>query len=179
MSRHANRREFLKSSALTGAGLWVAGSCATAQNRSPNEKLNMGIIGVHSRGAANMKAVASENIVALCDVDERYLAEAAKRYPKAKTYIDWRKMLEQKDVDAVTVSTTEHTHAPASVMAMKRGKHVFCEKPLAHSVYEARVMRETYRQTKVATQMGTQIHATENYRRVVELVQSGAIGPVR
>jgi len=179
MSRYTNRREFLKSSALTGAGLWVAGSCAMAQNRSPNEKLNMGIIGVHSRGAANMKAVASENIVALCDVDERYLAEAAKRYPKAKTYVDWRKMLDQNNIDAVTVSTTEHTHAPASVMAMKRGKHVFCEKPLAHSVHETRVMRETYRQTGVATQMGTQIHATENYRRVVELVQSGAIGPVR
>ena len=179
MSWHTNRREFLSSSALAGAGFWVAGSCAMAQSRSPNEKLDIGIIGVHSRGAANMRSVASENIVALCDVDERYLAAAAERYPKAKTYIDWRKMLEQNDIDAVTVSTTEHTHAPASVMAMKRGKHVYCEKPLAHSVYEARVMRETYRETKVATQMGTQIHATDNYRRVVELVQSGAIGPVR
>ena len=179
MSRHANRREFLKRSALAGAGFWVADTCAMAQSRSPNEKLNIGIIGVHSRGAANMAAVASENIVALCDVDENYLAEAAKKYPQAKTYIDWRKMLDQDDIDAVTVSTTEHTHALASVMAMKRGKHVYCEKPLAHSVYEARVMRETYRQAKVATQMGTQIHATDNYRRVVELVQSGAIGPVR
>ena len=179
MSRHINRRDFLRSSAAAGAGVWGAGSCAIAQSRSPNEKLNMGIIGVHSRGAANMAAVAGENIVALCDVDKRYLAEAAKKYPKAKTYIDWRKMLKQKDIDAVTVSTTEHTHAPASVMAMKRGKHVYCEKPLAHSVHEARVMRETYQQTKVATQMGTQIHAVDNYRRVVELVQSGAIGPVR
>ena len=88
-------------------------------------------------------------------------------------------MLDQKDIDAVIVSTTEHTHALASVMAMKRGKHVYCEKPLAHSVYEARVMRETCKQMKVATQMGTQIHATDNYRRVVELIQSGAIGPVR
>lgn len=179
MLRHANRREFLKRSALTGAGFWVADTCAMAQSRSPNEKLNIGIIGVHSRGAANMAAVASENIVALCDVDENYLAEAAKKYPQAKTYIDWRKMLDQDDIDAVTVSTTEHTHALASVMAMKRGKHVYCEKPLAHSVHEARVMRETSRQAKVATQMGTQIHATDNYRRVVELVQSGAIGAVR
>ncbi len=186
MSRdaNANRREFLKRSTLAGAGFCMAGTCATArsstvQSRSPNEKLNIGIIGVHSRGAANMAAVAGENIVALCDVDENYLAEAAKKYPKAKTYVDWRKMLDQKDIDAVTVSTTEHTHAPASVMAMKQGKHVFCEKPLAHSVHEARVMRETCRQAKVATQMGTQIHATDNYRRVVELVQSGAIGPVR
>jgi len=150
-----------------------------AQSRSPNGELNVGIIGVHSRGAANMAAVENETVVALCDVDENYLAEAAAKHPKAKTYIDWRKMLDQKDVDAVVVSTTEHTHALASVMAMKRGKHVYCEKPLAHSVYEARVMRETSRQMKVATQMGTQVHATENYRRVVELVQSGAIGPVR
>jgi predicted dehydrogenase len=179
MGRHTNRREFLKRSALAGIGFWVGGTCRAARGGSPNEKLNIGILGVHSRGAANMAAVASQNIVALCDVDENYLAEAAKSHPKAKTYVDWRKMLDQKDIDAVVVSSTEHTHAPASVMAMKRGKHVYCEKPLAHSVYEARVMRETYRQAKVATQMGTQIHASDNYRRVVELVQSGAIGPVR
>jgi predicted dehydrogenase len=179
MSPHANRREFFKRSALAGTGFWLAGRWVLGDGRSPNEKLNIGVIGVHSRGAANMAAVASENIVALCDVDEDYLAEAAKKYPKAKTYLDWRKMLDQKDIDAVTVSTTEHTHAPASIMAMKRGKHVYCEKPLAHSVHEARVMRDTYKQTKVATQMGTQIHASDNYRRVVELIQSGAIGPVR
>ena len=179
MARYWKRREFLRSSALASVGLWTAGRHAMAQSRSPNEKLNIGIIGVHSRGAANMASVESENIVALCDVDENYLTEAAQKHPKAKTYIDWRKMLDQKDIDAVVVSTTEHTHALASVMAMKRGKHVYCEKPLAHSVYEARVMRETSKQMKVATQMGTQIHATENYRRVVELVQSGAIGPVR
>jgi predicted dehydrogenase len=179
MTRHTNRRQFLKRSALAGAGLWAAGACAIAQNRSPNEKLNIGIIGVHSRGAANMAAVASENIAALCDVNDDFLAEAAKKHPQAKTYVDWRKLLDQKDIDAVIVSTTEHTHALASVMAMKRGKHVYCEKPLAHSVYEARVMRETFKKTKVATQMGTQIHASDTYRRVVELVQSGAIGPVR
>lgn len=179
MNRHTNRREFLKSSALAGAGFWLADMCPTASSRSPNEKLNIGVIGVHSRGAANMAAVASENIVALCDVNETFLAEAAKKYPQAKTYLDWRKLLDQKDIDAVIVSTTEHTHALASVWAMKRGKHVYCEKPLAHSVYEARVMRETSKQAKVATQMGTQIHAGENYRRVVELIQSGAVGPVR
>ena len=175
MSRRANRREFLRRSALAGIGFWMAGRPAMALNRSPNEKLNIGIIGVHSRGAANTAAVAGENIVALCDVDENYLAEAAKQFPRAKTYLDWRKMLDQKDIDAVVVSTAEHTHALASVMAMKRGKHVYCEKPLAHSVYEARVMRETSKRMKVATQMGTQIHAGENYRRVVELVRSGAL----
>ena len=179
MSRRANRREFLRRSALAGIGFWMAGRPAMALNRSPNEKLNIGIIGVHSRGAANTAAVAGENIVALCDVDENYLAEAAKQFPRAKTYLDWRKMLDQKDIDGVVVSTTEHTHALASVTAMKRGKHVYCEKPLAHSVYEARVMRETSKRMKVATQMGTQIHAGENYRRVVELIRSGTIGPVR
>lgn len=179
MSRPATRREFLHRSALTAAGFWVAGTAAGAQSRSPNDKLNIGIIGVASRGAANARAVASENIVALCDVNDDHLAEAAKKYPQAKTYIDWRKLLDQKDLDAVVVSTTEHTHALASLAAMKRGKHVYCEKPLAHSVYEARLMRETAKQMKVATQMGTQIHASDNYRRVVELIQSGAIGPVR
>ncbi len=169
------RRKALKKAA---AGLTIL-PAGLARGYTANEKLNIGVIGVHRRGAANMAAVASENIVALCDVDEEYLAEAAKKYPKAKTYLDWRKMLDQKDIDAVTVSTTEHTHAPASIMAMKRGKHVYCEKPLAHSVHEARVMRDTYKQTKVATQMGTQIHAGDNYRRVVELIQSGEIGPVR
>jgi predicted dehydrogenase len=179
MNRHTNRRDFLKRSALAGAGFCVAAGAAATEARGPNEKLNIGIIGVHSRGAANMASVSGENIVALCDVDEKYLAEAAKKYPRAKTYVDWRKLLEQKDIDAVTVSTAEHTHALASVMAMQCGKHVYCEKPLAHSVYEARRMREVSRETKVATQMGTQIHATDNYRRVVELVRSGAIGPVR
>jgi predicted dehydrogenase len=179
VTRHSNRREFLKRSGLAGAGWCIVGAGAIGRGGSPNEKLNIGIIGVHSRGAANMASVAGEHIGALCDVDENYLAEAAKKYPKAKTYIDWRKLLDQKDLDAVVVSTTEHTHALASVWAMKRGKHVYCEKPLAHSVYEARVMRDTYKQAKVATQMGTQIHAGDNYRRVVELIQSGAIGPVR
>jgi len=179
MTRHSNRREFLKRSALVGAGFSIVGAAAVGHGGSPNEKLNIGIVGVHSRGAANMASVASEHIGALCDVDQSYLAEAAKKHPKAKTYVDWRKMVDQKDLDAVVVSTTEHTHALASVAAMKRGKHVYCEKPLAHSVYEARVMRETYKKTKVATQMGTQIHASDNYRRVVELIQSGAIGPVR
>lgn len=179
LNRTTNRRGFLKSSALAGAGYWMATSSLAAPTRSLQEKLNIGVIGVHSRGAANAEAVASENIVALCDVDERYLGKAAEKYPRAQTYIDWRRMLDQPDLDAVIVSTTEHTHAPASLQAMQRGKHVYCEKPLAHTVEEARRMREVSKQMQVATQMGTQIHATENYRRVVELIRSGAIGPVR
>jgi len=180
MSGRTNRRDFLKSTTLATAGFWVAGTSRAADgSRSPNEKLNIGVIGADGRGRANMNGCQSENFVALCDVDSKRLARTAKIYPKAKTYEDWRELLDQKNIDAVIVSTTDHTHALASVGAMKRGMHVYCEKPLAHSVHEARVMRETYNKAKVATQMGTQIHATDNYRRVVELIQSGAIGPVR
>jgi predicted dehydrogenase len=179
MKRRTHRRAFLRNSTLASLGLWTGARVASAAESSPNEKLNIGVIGVNHRGAANTNSVKSENIAALCDVDERYLAEAAKKFPAAKTYTDWRKLVDQKNLDAVVVSTTDHTHALASVWAMRRGLGVYCEKPLAHSVYEARVMRNTYKEAGVATQMGTQIHATSNYRRVVELIQSGAIGPVR
>lgn len=179
MLKRVTRREMLRNGTLAGVGVWLSGSSVRAGSKSPNEKLNIGIIGVNHRGKANTKSVSSENIAALCDVDDNYLAEAAKEFPKAKTYNDWRQLVDQQDLDAVVVSTTDHTHAPASVWAMRRGLGVYCEKPLAHSVYEARVVQETYNKAKVATQMGTQIHATDNYRRVVELIQSGAIGPVR
>lgn len=179
MSRRTNRRDFLRTTAAIGAGYWVAGQTMAQESKSANEKLNLGVIGVASRGAANMSGCASENIVALCDVNAKHLDAAAKKFPQAKTYRDWRKLLDQKDIDAVIVSTTDHTHAFASVWAMRRGKHVYCEKPLAHSVHEARTMQDTYKKAKVATQMGTQIHATDNYRRVVELIRGGAIGPVR
>jgi len=179
MRCHTSRREFLKTTAVIGAGYFVAAPSMAAESKSPNEKLNIGVIGAAGRGAANTGGCASENIVALCDVNANNLAKAAERFPQAKTFKDWRKLVEEKDVDAVIVSTTDHTHAPASVWAMNRGKHAYCEKPLAHSVYEARVVQEACKKAKVATQMGTQIHATDNYRRVVELIQGGAIGPVR
>ncbi|HUT93005.1 MAG TPA: Gfo/Idh/MocA family oxidoreductase [Thermoguttaceae bacterium] len=181
MKRRTNRRRFLTNAGLAGVGLWVGARATTARGRSPNEKLNIGIIGSSGRGGSNTKSVSSENIVALCDVDDKRMEQAAKPYPNAKKYVDWRKLVDQKDLDAVVVSTTDHTHAIACVWAMNRGLSVYCEKPLAHSPYEARVMQETYlkNKDKLATQMGTQIHATDNYRRLVELVQSGAIGPVR
>jgi len=148
--------------------------------QSTTHKLNIAVIGVGGRGEANLNGVKSENIVALSDVHAKTLAKAAERFPKAKTYTDWRKCLEQKDVDAVVCSTTDHTHALVNVWAMNRGMHVYCEKPLANSVHEARVVRETYLRNKgkLATQMGTQIHASDNYRRVVELIRNGAIGTV-
>jgi len=181
MSSKINRRTFLKRSATSGAGLVVLRSGILKAGRSPNEKLNIAIIGCGGRGRANTKAVQGENIVALCDVDEKALGTVAKQFPQAKTYVDWRKCLEQKDIDAVLCSTTDHTHAFINVWAMNRGLHVYCEKPLANSVHEARVVRQTYLKNKhkLATQMGTQIHASDNFRRMVELVRQGAIGTVK
>jgi predicted dehydrogenase len=151
-----------------------------ARARNLNEKLNIAMIGVGGRGAANLNGVTSENIVALCDVFEPAIDEAATRYPHARRCRDFRRLYDHShEFDAVVVSTTEHTHALATLPALQLGKHVYCEKPLTHNIWEARVIREAAEKAKVSTQMGTQIHATDNYRRVVELVQSGAIGPVQ
>jgi predicted dehydrogenase len=181
MNPQINRRTFLKRSAIIGAGVTVLKSGILKAGRSPSEKLNVAVIGVGGRGGGNMDSVKGENIVALCDLNEKNLAGAAKQFPNAKTYIDWRKCLDQKDIEAVVCSTTDHTHAFVNVWAMNRGKHVYCEKPLANSVHEAHVVRETYlkNKQKLATQMGTQIHASDNYRRMVELIRGGAIGTVK
>ncbi|HIQ21236.1 MAG TPA: Gfo/Idh/MocA family oxidoreductase, partial [Planctomycetes bacterium] len=174
-----NRRAFL-ASATAGAGLLVLGRGRSARSYEANEKLNIAVVGAGGRGAANLANVASENIVALCDVDERRAAKSFEKYPKAKKYYDYRRMLDELDrqVDAVVVSAPNHIHAPATVTAMRRGKHAYCEKPLTHSVYEARVAAQVAAEQGVATQMGTQIHASENFRRIVELIRSGAIGRV-
>ncbi|MBW8039456.1 MAG: Gfo/Idh/MocA family oxidoreductase [Planctomycetes bacterium] len=176
-----NRRTFLKQSTALGTGLTILKSGILKAGNSPNEKLNIAVIGVAGRGGSNLNNVKSENIVALCDVNAKNLAKAANQFPRAKTYSDWRKCLEQKDIDAVVCSTTDHTHAFVNVWAMNRGKHVYCEKPLANSVQEAHMVRQAYlkNKNKLATQMGTQIHASDNYRRMVELVRGGAIGTVK
>jgi len=178
MKDQIKRRTFLKNSAAVGAGLVVLKSGILRAGNSPNEKLNIAVIGVRGRGGANLNGVKSENIVALCDVNAKNLAAAAADFPKAETYEDWRKCLEQKNIDAVVCSTTDHTHAFVNMWAMNRGKHVYCEKPLANSVEEARLVRQTYIKNsgKIRTQMGTQIHASDNYRRMVELIRGGAIG---
>jgi len=137
------------------------------------------MIGVANRAGDDLKEVSSENIVALCDIDDNYLAVAKQKYPQAKTYNDFRRLLHQKEIDAVVVATPDHTHAVAAVAALQSGRHVYCEKPLARTVSETRIIMETAREHKRVTQIGTQIHAGSNYRRVVELVQSGAVGPVR
>jgi predicted dehydrogenase len=139
------------------------------------------VIGVNDRGAANLAGVAHENIVALCDVDESWSSKARDQFPKAAFFTDYRKMFDKiaKEVDAVVVSTPDHSHAPAASMAMNLGKHVYCEKPLTPSVNETRVLRELAREKKLVTQMGTQIHAEQNYRRVVEIIQAGLLGPIK
>jgi len=179
MASTFTRRDFLKQSALVASGTLLLGCQTGGRKTSANDKLDIGIIGVANRGAANFEGVASQNIVALCDVDDNYLRAAAQKYSAAKTYNDFRKLLNHRGLDAVVVSTTDHTHAIATVMALRSGRHVYCEKPLTHTVSEARIVAETARKHKRVTQMGTQIHAGNNYRRVVELVKSGAIGPVR
>jgi predicted dehydrogenase len=138
-------------------------------------------IGVGNRGWQVIQMMESHNIVALCDVDANYLAKAANRYPKANVYRDFRRMLdkEDKNIDAVAVATTDHTHLPISVMAMKMGKHCYCEKPMGHSIHEVRTATQVARRYGLATQLGTGAHAGYNYRRVVELIKAGAIGEVR
>ncbi len=171
------RRQFHSAVVGTAAGLFAAPAIVSGRNL--NNKLNIAMIAAGGRGAANLGGVASENIVALCDVFEPNLARAAERYPKARQELDYRKLFDhEKEFDAVVVSTCEHSHAAATMLALKHNKHVYCEKPLTHDVYEARQIRLAAREARVATQMGIQIHAGENYRRVVEVIRSGAIGPV-
>src|SRR5262249_13786768 len=182
MSR-ATRRDFHKAGAVAGAGFWVAGGLTRAAAKAANEKLGFAGIGVGGKGHSDILQAANHgNVVAICDIDENHLNRAAedlaKRGQSPKKYFDYRKMLEEMDkqIDGVTVSTPDHTHAPASIMAMKLGKHVYCQKPLTHSVYEARQMREIARKYKVATQMGNQGTAENGLRRAVEIIQAGVLG---
>ena len=172
------RREFIRQSALGAAGLWLAGCQSAPRRLSANEKPNIGVIGVANQGNYDMSNVASENIVALCDVDDNYLAKAAQRFPLAKTYNDFRRLLDQQDIDAIVVATPDHTHAVAAAGALRSGRHVYCEKPLTRTISECRVVMDLARKNKLITQIGTQIHSGRNYHTVVELVQQGAIGAV-
>lgn len=174
------RRNWLKA-ATGGASIVILGSSRSAWSYRANEKLNLAIIGAGGRGRSNLGSVSGENIVAMCDVNEQKAAQSFEQFPQAKKYHDYRKLFDELDseIDAAVVSTTNHSHAPATVMAMRRGKHVYCEKPGAHSVFEARTTAEVAAEQKVVTQLGTQMHATDNYRRIVELIRAGAIGEVR
>ena len=136
MRSQQNRRDFLKTSAALGAGYFVAGDACSARAEGANEKVNVAVVGVGGRGESNLNGVAAHaRIVALCDVDSLRLGKAAERFPEAKTHADWRNMLEQPGIDAVLVSTPDHNHAVIAVSAMRAGKHLYCEKPLAHSLH--------------------------------------------
>src|SRR5882672_6244428 len=169
-SRLLTRRQFTRTMARAATALSISPALLRGQNL--NNKLNIAVIAAGGRGGSNLESVSSENIVALCDVNARNLNAAAAKHPKASRCADFRKLFDRaKDFDAVVVSTCEHTHAFATMLALQHGKHVYCEKPLTHNIWEARKIREAAAKANVATQMGIQIHATENYRRVVELVQ--------
>ncbi len=173
-----SRRQFIAQA--SAAGIVTLAAPAIVRGRGLNNKLNLAIIGAGGRGAANLKDVETENIVILCDVNEEGLNKAAAKHTNARKLVDFRQVYDHaKDFDAVVISTAEHTHAFATLPALQLGKHVYCEKPLTHNIWEARVIREAAKQAKVATQMGTQVHASDNYRRVVELIQTGAIGNVK
>jgi len=192
-STSSTRRDFLKQTAMTGVGVgvWVAmGRPAWAEegqaggSNSPNEKLNIACIGVGGKGDSDSDQAANYgNIVAICDVDENTLNKRAEKeaFKNAKRYSDFRKMFDEmgKGIDAVTVSTADHTHAAAAGMAIKMGKHVYVQKPLTHNVWEARRLRELANEHKVATQMGNQGTADNGLRRGVEVIRAGAVGPVK
>jgi predicted dehydrogenase len=176
-----SRRQFIGSTLSSTAGFLIlpANTISGLGHGSPSDRLNIAVIGAGGRGASNLAGVSSENIVILCDVNEPAVAKAAEKFPKAARFSDFRRIFDRpKDFDAVVVSTCEQTHAFAVLPALQLGKHVYCEKPLTHGVWEAHVITEAARKAGVATQMGTQVHASDNYRRVVELIQTGAVGSV-
>ncbi len=182
MNRGIGRRRFLQASSLAGFGILVHGNLVPGQEKSPNERLSFACIGIGGKGGSDTDHVGEiGNVVALCDIDSDRLGKKGEKFPEAKQYSDFRTLLDELSpkIDAVVVSTPDHTHAAAAVMAMRMGKHVYCQKPLAHSPYEARLMRETAAERKVATQMGNQGTSAPGFRAGIELIRSGAIGPIR
>lgn len=178
--RNATRRQFLKTSAGIGAAVLILPSGVVRGENLPSEKLNIAFLGVGGRGGDNRAGLASQNTYALCDTNRQTLEKIKQQYPDAITTVDWRTLVDNPDIDVFVVSTAEHHHALASIAAMRAGKSVYTEKPLARTIEEARLMQDEYkkRRGKIATQMGTQIHAVENYRRAVELVRAGAVGKI-
>jgi len=176
-----NRRQFLRSAAFSTTAFMVlpASVVGLRAGTSPNEKLNVAGIGIGGQGGSDLGNMESENIVALCDVDKNHAAHIFEKYPQAKQYTDYRKMLEEmKEIDGVVVATPDHLHAFVAMEAIRHGKHVYCEKPLTHSVWEARQLAKAAREAKVVTQMGNQGQASRETRHMCELVWSGVIGPV-
>lgn len=175
------RRDFLKTAAVAGTGFTIVPSSVLAGAGAPSNKLNIALIGTWGRGEAHFDSLADENVVALCDINEDHLEFGAKRFPNAKKYIDWRKCLDQKDLDAVVCCTADHTHAFIANWSLNRNLHCYMEKPLAISVEESRIVRANWakKKGKLATQVGMQRHAYPNFNRIQELIRDGAIGELK
>jgi len=181
-SNGMSRRDFMGAAAATAAFTVVPRHVLGGRGRTaPSDKLNVACIGVGGMGASDVNKMSAENIVALCDVDWKHAAKTFEQHPNAKKYRDFRKMLDAEGdrIDAVTVSTPDNLHAVAAMAAIKRRKHVYCQKPLAHDIYEVRRLTEAAREYKVVTQMGIQIHAEPAVKRVAEIIKSGLLGKVR
>jgi predicted dehydrogenase len=172
----------MQTTAAIGAGYWVSGSLQAQQSRSANGRIAFACIGISGKGSSDSQDAGNNgDVVAICDIDDKRLEEVAtNRFPKAKRYNDYRKMLEEMrdSIDAVTVSTPDHHHGPASAMAMKLGKHCFCQKPLTRSIWEARRLAEIAAEQKVATIMGNQGTAASQLRETAGIIKSGALGRV-
>lgn len=183
MGNGLSRRQCLE--AASAAGLFGAmvvprHVLGGPRHLAPSEKMNVAGVGVGGMGAGNLRQLETENIVALCDVDPDYASKCLKRYPNARVYADYRKMLDAgKDIDGVLIATPDHTHAVIAAAAMRAGKHVYCQKPLTHDVWESRMLAKIARQAKVATQMGIQGHSMEGIRLTTEWIGAGLIGEVR
>jgi predicted dehydrogenase len=183
MSRRSNRRTFLKETTAIGFGLWAGGGMLVQESRAANERIRFACVGIGGKGDSDSADAGKfGDVVAICDIDEQRLDNAAsKKFPSAQRFSDYRKMFDEigKDIDAVTVSTPDHHHAFASVAAMKLGKACFCQKPLTHSVSEARLMANVAREMKVATQMGNQGTAADSLRQAAATVKAGHLGAIR
>jgi predicted dehydrogenase len=181
MAKTIQRRQFLKSAVAAGAGLLILPHRTVFGAESANNKLNIALIGAHGRATAHYNGLAAHNVVAICDVDEDHLGLAAKKFPKAKKYVDWRKCIDQKKLDAVVCCTTDHTHAFVTNWAINRDLHIYCEKPLGNCVEEVRVVRANFQKhkDKIASQVGTQRHEYPNFNRVREMITDGVIGELK
>jgi predicted dehydrogenase len=181
ISGRINRRDFLSRAAAVTAVAAIGGSVrGAADSADPGRKLNIAGIGIGGMGSSNLKNMETENIIALCDVDDAYAAKTFERYPNARRYRDYRVLLEkEKELDGVLIATPDHTHAVIAIAAMKAGKHVYCQKPLTHTIAEARRLAKVARETGVVTQMGIQGHSSGDMRKICEWIGDGAIGAVR
>ena len=182
MSRpNASRRDFLKTTALAGAGYWIAGTSRAADSTSPSEKVRFACIGVGGKGDSDTKDAGSHgDVVAICDIDEFALTKAGAAFPTARRFNDFRKMFDEMgpSIDAVTVSTADHAHAVISAQAMRMGKHCFTQKPLTHTISEARTLSKIAKETGVVTQMGNQGTANSGLRKSAAMIRAGMLGPV-